>query len=245
MDGFFVQHRIIFPIIRGIFDFSLSNFSLAIIGLPLILVILFKLAILNSTYKPRYFQNLVEWIYDQLADVFKSYLGNEGAKYIPFLFCLTLFIFIINFGNLVPKIFACTTQLSVTVTLAMLVFILVTSIGFYEHGLKFWKFFIPSGIPLVLKPFLFILEVFSFFMRPLSLALRLGINMLAGHIALHVIAGFSKGFGNFKIFAILISAVLSIFEIGVAALQAYVFAVLSSIYIADVLKNHHDEKGVN
>jgi F-type H+-transporting ATPase subunit a len=238
MDLFFVRHSIIIPIKFGNIDISISNFSLSIFGLAMVLFGVLSLFLVKSQYKPNIAQNIAETLFEKLSHMFYSYVGEKGAKYIPFLFSLMLFITIVNLGNLIPGIFTCTSQLFVTATLSFMVFILVTMIGIYEHRAKFWSLFIPSGIPTILKPLLFCLELFSFCMRPLSLALRLSINMLAGHIMLHVIASFSKDLGNLKILTVLVSTILSMFEIGIAALQAYVFAVLSSIYIADIMKEH-------
>jgi len=192
------------------------------------------------SYYPRSLQNFVEMVYEACYNIFYEYLGKHGAKYIPFLFSLILFIFLLNVGSLIPGLFACTSQLSLTLTLSFMVFLLVIGIGFWEHGNGFWKMFIPPDLPFILKPFLFVLEMFSFLIRPFSLALRLAINMIAGHVMLHIIASFGAGILAIKLGAIAISAILSIFELVVAALQAYVFALLSCIYIADIMHGHED-----
>jgi len=238
MELFLVEHRVFLPIFFGKLDFSISDFSLSVVFLPMILFLVMFFAMRKAQYHPKSLQNFVELIYEKFYGIFYGYLHEAGKKYIPFLFSLMLFIFVLNLGNLIPGVFPTTSQPTLTFSLGIVVFVLMTIIGFVSHGLKFYHHFIPSGIPGVLKPILFVLEVFSYCIRPVSLALRLAINMLAGHVMLHVIASFSKDLTPYSAISIAISGVLSIFEIGVAALQAYVFAVLSCIYIADILKGH-------
>ena len=239
MDLFLVKHSILFPIKFGKLDLSISNFSLSVFLLPLFLVGVLMILMRKTSYFPKGAQNAIEFFYEIFVKIFEGHLGQKGKKYIPFLFSLMCFIFILNIGNLIPGFFACTSQLALTLTLGIIVFLLIVAIGFYEYGaLKFFEFFIPSGIPTILKPFLFVLELFSFCIRPVSLALRLAINMLAGHAMLHVIASFASTIGVVSVLSIAISSILSIFEVCVAGLQAYVFAVLSCIYISDILQWH-------
>lgn len=241
MDGFFNAHRVILPFFIGGWDISISDFSLSIFFFPAVISMFFAAAIFKAKRFPGLLQNLVEYIWESCESIFRQHVGNSGEGYIPFLFSLMLFIFFVNLGNLIPGFFPCTGQLTVTLSLSFMVFLLVCGIGFYEHGNKFWNFFIPQGIPFALKPILFVLELFSFCMRPFSLGLRLCINMVAGHMILHVISSFGKNMGKFIGCAMAISALMTCFEIGVAALQAYVFAILSSIYIGDIMQGHHNE----
>lgn len=238
MDLFLVKHKVLIPIFLCGYDLSISDFALSVVLLPMLVLGITFLGMRNAQYYPRGLQNAVEFIYEKFHDIFFSYLGKKGEKYIPFLFSLMSFIFILNIGNLVPGVFASTSQLALTLTLALIVFCLIVIIGFYEHGLKFWGLFVPHGVPLALKPFLFVVEFLSFLIRPVSLALRLATNMVAGHAMLHVVGMFGKGMGGVKIMTIAISVIFSIFEVGVAALQAYVFAILSCLYIADILQGH-------
>lgn len=241
MDLFLIKHRILYPFFYKGFDFSVSDFALTAFGVPMLLFYFFYLGAFKGVYVPSALQNLVEIAYESCKNIFYAYLGEKGKHYISFLFSLMLFLFILNICNLIPGLFACTNQLALTFTLALIVFILIICIGFFEHGIKFFLFFIPNGLPMLLKPFMFVLELISFFIRPISLALRLTINMIAGHIMLHIINSFSAssiGLSNAVTIAIL--SILSIFEIAVAGLQAYVFAVLSCIYIADILHGHDE-----
>ncbi len=240
MELFLNKYHIIFPFFLGKFDFSISDFALTVLFVPLIVAFVMFIGSRKMSYYPRGLQNFVEIVYEACYNVFYGYLGQRGAKYIPFLFSLILFIFLLNVANLIPGLFACTSQLALTLSLSLMVFLLVVVIGFWEHGNKFWQTFIPPDLPFVLKPFLFILELFSFLIRPMSLALRLVINMVAGHVMLHIIGSFGAGIWSIKILAIAISSILSIFELVVAALQAYVFALLSCIYIADIMHGHED-----
>lgn len=242
MDLFLAKQKIILPIFLLGFDFSISDFTATVLGIPMIAFGIMFMVAKKLSYFPSMGQNALEFVYETFHNIFKGYLGRKGNKYIPFLFSLMCFIFLLNLGNLLPFVFPCTSQLALTLTLGILVFVLVVGIGFYEHGNHFWHLFIPHGIPNILKPFLFVLELFSFLIRPLSLALRLAINMVAGHVMLHVIGSFAHGFSIITATSIAISTILSIFEIGVAALQAYVFAILSCIYIADVMHGHEENK---
>ncbi len=235
---FVTPHRILFPIFFHGIDLSISDYSMSIVLLPFAVLTLMYFGVRKSLYYPRFLQNMVEFVYEKFYQIFYGYLGEKGCKYIPFLFSIMAFIFILNLGNLIPGVFACTSQLSVTLTLGFVVFVLVNVVGLMVYKSRFWLFFIPHGVPTILKPFLFVLELFSFCIRPLSLALRLAINMIAGHVLLGVVASFSPSFSAISFVSIAISAGLSIFEICVAGLQAYVFAVLSCIYIADILNGH-------
>lgn len=237
MDLFLTKHKIIVPFIYKHLDFSISDFSLTVVLVPFFTLLIMYLGARKLAYYPRSLQNIVEMIYEGCYNIFYGYLGKHGQKYIPFLFSLIVFIFLLNVGNLIPGLFGCTSQLALTLTLAIMVFFVVVFIGFWEHGMKFWSMFIPPDLPLVLKPFLFTIEMFSFLIRPMSLALRLAINMIAGHVMLSIIASFGSGW-SIKVIAIAISSILSIFELIVAGLQAYVFALLSCIYIADMMNGH-------
>lgn len=231
----------LFTPIKTICQFSLcgvtltvSDYMLTILLWPIgVVCVLAALCRINNEM----IQFSARYVYNTFYDIFYGYLKEKGKIYIPFLLYLMMFIFIMNLANLVPILHPCSSQFAFSASLAMLVFFISIIVGIFVHRMHFFNYFIPQDVPLALKPFMFILEVISFMIRPLSLALRLAVNMLAGHIMMHVIASFGHSMSS-KLIGIPILGILGIFELGVAGLQAYVFAVLSCIYIADILYSH-------
>jgi len=187
-------------------------------------------------------QSLVELSYEFVANMIKDNVGNEGRPYFPFIFTLFMFILACNLLGLLPYSFTVTSQIVVTFGLAFVVFIGVTIIGFIKHGLGFFKFFLPHGVPGFLAPLVIPIEVLSYLIRPVSLGLRLFANLTAGHTMLKVFASFIVPLGAFYILpaAIPMAAVigLTVLEFAIAFLQAYVFAVLSCIYLHDAIHMH-------
>jgi F-type H+-transporting ATPase subunit a len=172
--------------------------------------------------------------------------GEEGMRFFPFVFSLFSFILVLNMFGMIPGFFTVTSHIAVTAVLALLVFFTVIVYGLYKNGLRFFKLFIPSGIPIYIMPLIVLIEVMSFLSRPISHSVRLFANMLAGHITLKVFAGFVvmlSGFGFVGwIGAILplgLTVALTALEFLVAFLQAYVFAILTCIYLNDALHPGH------
>ncbi len=187
---------------------------------------------------PGRLQSLSEMFYNFIWGMVRDSSGEEGKPYFPFV--LTLFLFIL-FGNLLgmtPYGFTYTSHIIVTFGLAALVFLVVTAIGFYRHGLHFFHFFAPPGVPLLLAPLIIPIEVFSYLARPISLSVRLFANMLAGHIVLKVLGSFVVMMGFFGVFPLLFSIGFVGFEIFVALLQAYIFSVLTCVYLHDAIHMH-------
>ena len=194
---------------------------------------------------PNRIQCLVEMSYEFVANMVKENAGKGSQAYFPFVF--TLFIFIL-FGNLlgmIPYSYTFTSQIAVTFTLAAIIFVGVTLIALFKHGFKFFTYFFPSGVPIALAPLLIPIEIISYFIRPISLSVRLFANMLAGHTMMKVFAGLiimmgSAG-GLLKIGAVLpLLAVIGLtgLEFLVAALQAYVFSILTCMYLHDAIHLH-------
>jgi F-type H+-transporting ATPase subunit a len=178
-------------------------------------------------------------LYEFVADMVKSNTGKEGMPYFPFIFTLFLFILFGNVLGLLPYSFTFTSHIVLTGAMAAFVFIGVTILGFVKHGFHFFSLFVPPGAPLVMAIGLFPLELFSYLIRPFSLSLRLFANMLAGHVLLKVLAGFIISLG--LIFGwIPFAAVFAVtmLEILVALIQAYVFALLTTLYLNDALHLH-------
>jgi F-type H+-transporting ATPase subunit a len=195
---------------------------------------------------PGRMQSLAEMSYEFVAGILREAAGAEGMKFFPFVFSLFMFILFANLLGMVPYFFTVTAHLIVTVALALLVMTTVIGYGFYKNGFGFLKLFVPSGVPGYLIPLIVLIEVISFLSRPISLSVRLFANMLAGHITLKVFAGFIvtlagfgvAGYGGAILPFILIVA-LTALEILVAFLQAYVFAMLTCMYLNDAIHPSH------
>ena len=194
---------------------------------------------------PGRWQALAESLYEFVAGTVRSSAGHEGMRFFPLVFSLFSFVLICNLFGMIPGFFTVTSHLIVTVALALLVILTVIVYGFYRHGAHFLNLFVPSGVPGWLLPLLVVIEVISFISRPISLSVRLFANMLAGHIALKIFAGFVVALAGAGVFAVLsplpllLTIALIALEFLVAVLQAYVFATLTCIYLNDALHPGH------
>jgi F-type H+-transporting ATPase subunit a len=173
-----------------------------------------------------------------VTDMVDTNAGHGARPYLPFVFTLFVFILFANLFGLVPWSFTITSHIVVTFALALVVFIGVTIIGFARHGAHFLRLFVPDGVPPVLLVLLVPIEVLSYFIRPFTLSIRLFANMLAGHTMLAIFGGFAAAVGVFAIFPIAINVALVGLELLVALLQAYVFAILTCLYLRDALHLH-------
>jgi F-type H+-transporting ATPase subunit a len=195
---------------------------------------------------PGRLQAIAEMSYEFVANTVRSSAGEEGMKFFPFVFTLFMFVLLANMIGLIPFSFTVTSQLIITATLALLVFLIVVVYGFWRNGLKFLNLFVPKGVPIYILPAIVVIEVLSFVSRPISHSVRLFANMLAGHITLQVFAGFIimlAGFGIAGWFGaaipLLLVIMLTALEFLVAFLQAYVFAILTCIYLNDAIHPGH------
>src|SRR6201746_2106203 len=195
---------------------------------------------------PGRLQSVAEISYEFVASMLRSSAGSEGMKFFPLVFSLFMFICVSSLVGIIPFTFTISTHLIVTAALALLVFFTVLIYGFYKNGLKFFKIFVPSGIPIFILPLVVFIEIFSFFLRPISHSVRLFANMLAGHIALAVFASFIPllaGLGIAGYFGAVLPLgmviALTALELLVAFLQAYVFAILTCIYLNDAIHPGH------
>ena len=173
-----------------------------------------------------------------ISSLINDTVGKEGKKYFPLVFALFMFILFGNLFGMIPYSFTFTSHIIVTLALAMGVFIFVTVLGFVKHGVKFFGFFVIPGLPVYMLPLLIPIEVISYLSRPISLSVRLFANMLAGHTLLKVFAGFVSALGFFGILPLVFIIALTGLEILIAFLQAYVFAILTCLYINDALHLH-------
>jgi F-type H+-transporting ATPase subunit a len=195
---------------------------------------------------PGRLQAMAEVTYEFVATTLRNSTGVAGMKFLPFVFTLFMFVLGANLIALIPYSFSVTSQLIVTATLALLVFFIVVIYGFWNHGLHFLKLFVPSGVPWFFLPLIVPIEILSFLSRPVSHSVRLFANMLAGHITLQVFAGFIimlAGAGVLGIFGAVLPFIMVVIlfalELLVALLQAYVFAILTCIYLNDAIHPGH------
>src|ERR1700710_372305 len=195
---------------------------------------------------PGRLQSLAELSYEFVASTIRSSAGSEGMKFFPFVFSLFMFILVANIVGLIPYPFTIPSHIIITILLALTVFLTVVVYGFWKNGLHFFKLFVPSGIPIFILPLVVFIEVFSFFLRPISHSVRLFANMLAGHIALAVFASFIPllaGLGIAGYFGAVLPLgmviALTALELLVAFLQPYVFTILTVIYINDAIHPGH------
>jgi F-type H+-transporting ATPase subunit a len=211
-----------------------------------IIVLLFALGLRSRAVIPGRLQALVELLYEFVHNMCVDTIGKEGLRYFPLVFTLFSFILLGNLVGLFPYFFAFTSHIAVTLTLALFVFVFSTGVGFYTHGFRFLKFFVPEGVPVWLLPLLVPIEIISYLSRPVSLSVRLFANMTAGHVMWEVFAGFmlllTASFGIFGIVASIVPLGLNIalvaLELLVAGLQAYVFAILTCLYLHDAVHMH-------
>src|SRR6202048_1965507 len=195
---------------------------------------------------PGRLQSVAEISYEFVANTIRSTAGSEGMKFFPLIFSLFMFIAVSNLVGIIPYTFTVSSHLIVTAALALLVFFTVLFYGLYKNGLKFFNLFVPSGVPIYILPLVVFIEVISFFLRPVSHSVRLFANMLAGHIALKVFASFVTMLGALGVLgwagAVLplgLTMALTALELLVAFLQAYVFAILTCIYLNDAIHPGH------
>src|SRR5262252_4028199 len=195
---------------------------------------------------PSRLQSLAEMSYEFVANALRSTAGEEGMKFFPLVFSLFMFILVSNVVGLIPYMFTVSSQIIVTASLALLVFFTVIIYGFWKHGLHFFKLWVPSGVPLYIMPLVTFIEVLSFLSRPVSHSVRLFANMLAGHITLKVFGGFVTMLGALGFLGWLgaivplgLTVALTALELLVAFLQAYVFAILTCIYLSEAIHAGH------
>jgi F-type H+-transporting ATPase subunit a len=225
---------------------NFTNASLFMIGAAAVIVGGLLFATRHRAVVPGRAQAGAEILHDFVAGTLRDAAGQEGMKFFPLVFSLFMFVFTANMLGMIPGFFTVTSHIIVTFALAILVIGTVVVYGFVKHGTHFLGLFVPSGVPGWLLPFIVVIEVISFISRPISLSLRLFANMLAGHIALKVFGGFVVSLGTagigYAILAplpLLMAVALTALEFLVAALQAYVFTVLTCIYLNDALHPGH------
>ncbi len=220
-------------------DASFTNSSLfMVLGVGLITGF-FALAMNGRSLVPTRMQSVAELCYEFVANMVRENVGQAGMKYFPFVFTLFTFILVMNLLGMLPYSFTVTSHIIVTFALAALVFVVVTAIGFARHGVGYLKLFVPEGVPMWLMPLIVPIELISYLIRPVSLSVRLFANMMAGHTMLKVFAGFVVSLGIFGFAPLLFTIAFTGLEFVVAFLQAFIFAVLTCIYLNDAVNMHH------
>jgi F-type H+-transporting ATPase subunit a len=228
------------------YEISITNSALFMFAAVAVIIGGMLLATSRRALVPGRAQSVVETSYEFVADMVRSTAGESGMKFFPLVFALFSFVLVLNtFGN-IPGLFAVTSHIIVTVFLALVVFVTVIVYGFYKNGLKFLNLFVPKGVPIYILPLIVAIEVLSFFSRPVSHSVRLFANVLAGHITLKVFAGFIGMLGGFgllgwagSILPLALTVALTALELLVSFLQAYVFAILTCIYLNDAIHPGH------
>jgi F-type H+-transporting ATPase subunit a len=228
-------------------EIALTNSALFMMGAVALILGLTWLATTSRSLVPGRVQSLAEITYEFVANTVRSTAGNDGMRFFPLVFSLFTFVLVLNLLGMIPGFFTVTSHIAVTGALAVLVILVVIIYGIYKNGLKFFKLFWPSGVPLFIMPLITLIEILSFLSRPLSLSVRLFANMLAGHITLKVFASFigllatSLGVAGWLLgilpFGMLIA--LTALELLVAFLQAYVFTILTCLYLNDAIHPGH------
>jgi F-type H+-transporting ATPase subunit a len=226
------------PFEMGGIDLSYTTSSLWMTITVAAVTAFLTLSMRGGRLVPGRWQSMAEMSYEFIANMIRENVGAEGRKYFPFIFTLFMFILMGNLVGMIPFSYTFTSQIIVTFSMAVTIFIGVTIIGLIRHGWHFFSLFMPSGTPMVLAPLLIPIEIISYFVRPVSLSVRLFANMMAGHTMMKVFGGFTVLLGVLGIAPILLLVALTGFEIMVAVLQAYVFTVLTCLYLNDAIHLH-------
>jgi F-type H+-transporting ATPase subunit a len=234
------------PLGGKILDLSFTNSSLLMVLSAVGVILFLTLSMGGRAMVPGRLQSIAEISYEFVAGMIRDTAGREGLRYFPFIYALFSFVLLTNMLGLLPFSYTVMSQIIVTFALAVAVLLAVIAVGLARHGLGWLKLFVPAGIPGPLYVLVVPIEIMSFLIRPFSLGLRLFANMIAGHLVLDVFASFTIGLGTLGFIGIIgaiapfaMAVAMTALEVLVAFLQAYVFAILSSIYLRDALHPGH------
>ena len=236
------QIKPLLQIVIGGYDVSFTNSSLWMAIAVVCAYLLIMAGTRQQAMVPGRLQSVVELLYEFVANMLRDAAGKEGLRYFPIIFTLFMFILLGNLLGLIPGSFTFTSHIIVNFTMALCVIIAVTVLGFAIHGVRFLTFFVPHGAPKYMVPILVPIEVLSYCVRPVSLSVRLFVNMMAGHAMLDVFAAFVIGLGAYYVIPGIAPLALDValygFEFAVCFLQAYVFTVLTCLYLNDAIHMH-------
>jgi len=233
----FVIERLV-PLHIGGLDLSFSNSSLFMAIAVIVITAFLTLSMSGASLVPSRWQSAAEMSYEFIANMVRENVGSAGRAYFPFVFSLFMFVLFGNLIGMVPYSFTFTSHIAVTFALAAFIFIGVTIIALARHGWHFFSFFAPKGMPAALLLLLVPIEIISYLIRPLTLSIRLFANMMAGHTMLVIFAGFVVAMGLFGILPLALNIFFILLELLVAVLQAYVFTILTCIYLNDAIHLH-------
>src|ERR1700752_3952906 len=227
-------------------EIAFTNSSAYMFGAVAVIALLMIGGVSRKELVPSRIQSVAELSYEFVANTIRSTAGKEGMRFFPFVFSIFMLLAVSNIIGIIPYTFTISSHIIVTAALALTVFVTVLVYGFYKNGLKFFKLFVPSGVPVVILPLVVAIEIISFLSRPVSHSVRLFANMLAGHIPLKVFASFVTMLGAFgfvgwlgALLPLALVVALTALELLVAFLQAYVFAILTCIYLNDAIHPGH------
>ncbi|MGH6932131.1 MAG: F0F1 ATP synthase subunit A [Dongiaceae bacterium] len=244
LEQFEIKNIVDIPV--GHLNLGFSNSSLWMVITTVLATAMIVLSMRGRGLVPTRWQSVAELLYEFVGGMLNDVVGKSGRPFFPFVFSLFMFVLFANLLGMVPLSFTVTSHIIVTFSLAIVIFIGVTIIGFIKNGVGFLRFFAPSGVPILVMPLLIPIEIISYFVRPVSLSVRLFANMMAGHTMLKVFGGFvPKLIGVGVLGAIGATVPLAFmvvftgFEIGVAIIQAYIFTILTCLYLNDALHPHH------
>jgi len=236
----FEVYRIGPEIKLGTVNLSFTKASLFMAISAITILFLLFLGTKKKLLIPSKMQFITEISYTFIAKMINDTAGSSAKQFFPFIFTLFMFVLFCNMIGMLPYSFTVTSHIIVTFMLAVIIFIGVTIIGFIKHGIKYLELFVPKGVPIALLPLIIVIEIISYLARPVSLSVRLFANMMAGHTMLKVFGGFVISLGLLGGWLPLsFSVALTGLEILIAFLQAYVFAILTCIYLNDALNLHH------
>lgn len=231
--------------IKKFFDLSIAGYDVSYTNSSLMMTVILCTIFASLSFFamrpkmiPSRLQVMGEGLYDLIDSMILGTAGKEAKKYMPFIFSLFMFILTSNMLGMIPFTFTVTSHIIVTFVMAIVVFTGVTVIGFSRHGLGYLSLFLPQGTPIVMAPLMVFTELFAYMVRPVSLSVRLAANMTAGHIVMKVIASFVIMSGILGVLPFALLTLLTGFEIFVAVLQAYIFTILSCVYLTDAIKLH-------
>ena len=219
-------------------NISYTNSSLFMSLTIIFVTMLLLLSIKNKSLIPSRLQSISEIFYEFISNMVSDNIGDKGRKFFPLIFTLFTFLLFGNMLGMLPYSFTFTSHIIVTFVLAMFVFLLVTLLGIFIHGFKFFGLFVPKGVPMIMLPLMIPIEIISYLSRPISLSVRLFANMMAGHTMLKIFAGFIVPLGIFGIAPLMVDVALTALEVLIAFLQAYVFTILTCLYLNESINLH-------
>ncbi len=230
----------IFDLQIGGVDISFTNSSLYMVIATICAIAFMFFATRKKSLVPGRMQLMAESVYNFIIDMVRTSIGNEGNKFFPLIFSLFIFILLCNVLGMTPYSFTVTSHIAVTFALALVAFLTITIFAIVRNGFGgFLHMFLPSGVPMVMAPVIFLIELFSFLIKPITLSVRLFANIVAGHVLLKVVAGFIISLGIiFGAAPMLFAVIMTGFELFVAVLQSYIFAILICAYLGEATKEH-------